>query len=109
MRGGAGLSALLRANTSTNDGRPDPGSEPARRLDRGGGPDSYSDDWRDLAPPANGATLARLELPEDTPAVEAAAPSPTPPNERLDIEAIMRELADRLEFEYLRMYGTSGD
>jgi hypothetical protein len=123
-RGGIGLNALLRAHTGPSNNPAAPQNALPQPIDRGGTSEGYANRQGDLAPYAGAALPARQDLPRHMPAAEAAAPPvpqpdsldiavsaapPRPQSEALDIEAIMRELADRLEFEYLRMYGTSGD
>jgi hypothetical protein len=55
----------------------------------------------DAAPPAN----SRVTEPDH---IAAVAPSAAEPTQPLDVERLLDELAERLEIEYLRTYGTSG-
>jgi hypothetical protein len=124
-RGAAELSALLRANIRQGDAMAAAGGDFAERpgapnpvssaglgspLPRPSGwddaPDRERNERAEAAAP--GATPHVSRSPEITLIGETAA-RPTTQDGALDIDAIMRELADRLEFEYMRMYGTSGD
>lgn len=104
----AGLSALLKANT---DRREQIGAPPNALRHSVQPTDSYQShlDARDQPIiPSSAAMFDRATSAQNSrfmpsarlDALRHAAP---------DMEEIIRELEDRLEFEYLRMYGTTGD
>lgn len=103
VQGAPHLAALLQANIASEPARSQPSASlPATTMTSRAARPIQPDQIQTGQPPV-GQRQAN-----DVPSQFVANQGHTPINEQIDMEELLEQLAERLEFEFIRTYGTSG-